>query len=71
MKGKNASFNASKILEIFKGEQNEFSEAVALNAAAGLIVSEKELVFKDAYNKAKKNLLSGNVFDHLTKLQQN
>ena len=71
LKGKNASFNASKILEIFKGEQNEFSEAVALNAAAGLIVSGKELVFKDAYNKAKKNLLSGSVFDHLAKLQQN
>ena len=39
LKGKNSSYNASKILEIFKGTSNEFSEAVALNVAAGLIVS--------------------------------
>ena len=30
----------NKILDIFKGEDNEFSEAVCLNAAAGLIVAE-------------------------------
>ena len=36
--GDDASFNASKMIEIFKGKDNDFSKAVCLNAAAGLIV---------------------------------
>ena len=42
LKGKNAEYNAQKIIDIFKGENNEFSDSVALNVAAGLIVSNKE-----------------------------
>ena len=69
LKGKNALYNSMKIKEIFKGEVNEFSVAVALNVAAGLIVSGKEYDFIDAFNKASKQLASGNVFQHLVKLQ--
>ena len=43
--GDDAKFNANKMLDIFKGEDNDFSKAVCLNAAAGLIVSEKHTVF--------------------------
>ena len=42
LKGKNSKYNSEKILEIFKGKSNEFSQSVALNAAAGLIVSGNE-----------------------------
>ena len=38
------------MIEIFKGKDNDFSKAVCLNAAAGLIVSEKFTEFLDAYN---------------------
>ena len=69
LKGKNAAYNSIKIIEIFKGITNEFSEAVALNVAAGLIVSGKEYDFKDAFNKATKHLKSGNVFQYLSKIQ--
>ncbi|MDC0418012.1 anthranilate phosphoribosyltransferase [Pelagibacteraceae bacterium] len=69
LKGKNALYNSIKIKEIYKGEINEFSVAVALNVAAGLIVSGKEHDFIDAFNKASKQLASGNVFQHLVKLQ--
>ncbi|MDB9923835.1 anthranilate phosphoribosyltransferase, partial [Candidatus Pelagibacter sp.] len=48
--GDNANFNANKMIEIFKGKDNDFSKAVCLNAAAGLIVSEKFTEFLDAYN---------------------
>ncbi|MDA9662931.1 anthranilate phosphoribosyltransferase, partial [Candidatus Pelagibacter sp.] len=37
--GDDAKFNANKMMNIFKGEDNDFSKAVCLNAAAGLIVS--------------------------------
>ena len=69
LKGKSALYNSMKINEIFKGEVNEFSVAVALNVAAGLIVSGKECNFIDAYKKATKHLSSGSVFHHLTKIQ--
>ena len=39
--GDDAKFNATKMIDIFKGENNDFSKAVCLNAAAGLIVAEK------------------------------
>ena len=67
--GDHAKFNANKILDIFKGEDNDFSKAVSLNAAAGLIVSEKHTVFIDAYNEARKHILSGKTYDDLKEIQ--
>ena len=69
LKGKNAEYNSEKIEEIFKGTSNEFSQSVALNTAAGLIVAGKENDFKNAFKKASEHLNSGKVFKHLTKLQ--
>ena len=57
--------------ENLKGKNNEFSQSVALNVAAGLIVSGKESDFKNAYEKASKHLNSGNTFKHLIKIQSN
>ena len=69
LKGKSAVYNAQKIIEIYKGTNNEFAQAVALNVAAGLIVSGRENDFKDAFNKATTHLKSGNVFQYLSKIQ--
>ena len=69
LKGKNANYNAQKIIDIYKGEENEFSDSVALNVAAGLIISNKEKNFIEAYKVAKQHLKSGKVFDHLQKIQ--
>ena len=67
--GDDAKFNASKMIDIFKGEDNVFSKAVCLNAAAGLIVSEKNSEFKDAYENTRKHILTGKVFEHLKNIQ--
>ena len=67
--GDDAKFNANKIIEIFKGKDNDFSKAVCLNAAAGLIVSEKFLEFLDAYNFSREFILSGKPYLHLEKIQ--
>jgi len=69
LKGKNAEYNAQKIIDIYKGEDNEFSDSVSLNVAAGLIVASKEKNFKKAYELAKQHLKSGKVFEHLQKIQ--
>ena len=67
--GDDAKFNSQKIINIFKGEDNDFSKAVCLNAAAGLIVSEKFSKFFDAYENARKQILSGKTYEHLKDIQ--
>ena len=67
--GDDAEFNANKIINIFKGEDNDFSKAVCLNAAAGLIVYEKHDKFIDAYQNARSHILSGKTYEHLKIIQ--
>tara|TARA_B100000579_G_scaffold415148_1_gene409482 strand:- start:205 stop:1197 length:993 start_codon:yes stop_codon:yes gene_type:complete len=67
--GDNAKFNADKMINIFKGEDNDFSKAVCLNAAAGLIVNENHQNFSGAYNNAREHILSGKTLKHLEKIQ--
>ena len=67
--GDDANYNANKMIEIFKGKDNDFSKAVCLNAAAGLIVNEKFSEFSDAYNHSREFILSGKPYLHLKKLQ--
>ena len=67
--GDDAKFNAEKMINIFKGEDNDFSKAVCLNAAAGLIVNETHKSFADAYNNTREHILSNKVIKHLEKIQ--
>ena len=67
--GDDAKFNAGKIINIFEGEDNDFSKAVCLNAAAGAIVSETHQSFADAYNHSREHILSKKVIKHLEKIQ--
>ena len=67
--GDDAKFNADKMINIFKGEDNDFSKAVCLNAAAGLMVTEKFSNFNDAYNNTREHILSGKTSKHLKNIQ--
>jgi anthranilate phosphoribosyltransferase len=67
--GYDAKFNSNKIIDILKGEDNDFSKAVCLNTAAGLIVTEKQLNFKDAYESARLHILSGKAYKSLKNIQ--
>ena len=69
LKGQDADYNASKIIDIFSGIKNEFFEAVCLNSAAALIVSNKIDKFDDAYEFSKSHLESGKALTHLKKIQ--
>tara|TARA_B100001996_G_scaffold140682_1_gene106984 strand:+ start:2105 stop:3097 length:993 start_codon:yes stop_codon:yes gene_type:complete len=66
--GKDPEYNAEKMKEIFQGKNNDFSIAVCLNAAAGLLVSEKSNTFKEGYQELRKHILSGKVINHISKL---
>jgi anthranilate phosphoribosyltransferase len=67
--GDDAKFNAEKMINVFKGEDNDFSKAVCLNAAAGLIVGEECSEFSEAYSQTREHILSGKTFQHLEKIQ--
>ena len=67
--GKDSNYNADKIIEIFHGIGNEFSEAVCLNSAAGLIVSGKFDNFEEAFHFSRNQIHSGHVANHLQDLQ--
>ena len=67
--GNDAKFNADRMINIFKGEDNDFSKAVCLNTAAGLIVNETHQNFADAYKNARKHILSKKVIKHIEKIQ--
>ena len=69
LKGQNADYNANKIIDIFSGTKNEFSEAVCLNSAAALIICGKFNKFEDAYEFSKKHLESYKALTHLKKIQ--
>jgi len=67
--GDDAKFIEDKMINIFKGEDNDFSKAVCLNTAAGLIVNKTHQNFADAYNNAREHILSNKVIKHLEKIQ--
>ena len=66
--GKDPDYNSMKMKEVFKGEDNDFSTAICLNAAAGLIVADKTNSFKNGYEELKKHILSGKVTNHISNL---
>ena len=67
--GDDAKFNANKMIEIFEGKDNDFSKAVCLNAAAGLIVNETHEDFTEAYKNAREHILSNKVIKYLETIQ--
>jgi anthranilate phosphoribosyltransferase len=68
--GKDANYNSKKIIEIFNGKHNAFLEIVALNAAAGLVIAEKENNLQKAYYRTKSYLLSGDVIKKINQLNK-
>jgi len=69
LKGEDAHYNANKIIDIFSGTKNEFSEAICLNSAAALVVSKKFSNFEEAYEFSKKHLATDKALTHLKKIQ--
>ena len=67
--GDDAKYNANKMVDIFKGKDNDFSKAVCLNTAAGLIVADKYSSFNNAYEDARKHILSAKTYEDLKRLQ--
>ena len=60
------NYNAEKIKDIFKGKDNDFSKAVCLNSAAGLIVAEKFKYFLLMVIKnSRKHILWKSLYQHL------
>ncbi len=67
--GGDAKFNALKIRNLCKGENNAFLEIVSLNCAAALLVLGIEIDLPSAYKKVRSHILSGLVQKQLETLR--
>jgi anthranilate phosphoribosyltransferase len=67
--GGDAKFNALKIRNLCKGENNAFLEIVSLNCAAALLVLGIEIDLPNAYKKVRSHILSGLVLKQLETLR--
>ena len=72
LKGKNATYNAQQILNIFSGNFKNiyYKEIVVLNTAAVLVLSNKCKTLKQGMKIAEKNLINGNALKKLNLLRK-
>ena len=70
--GKDAKYNASRIIEIFSGKNDSFYKSVCINAAFGLLAHEShelnETNILKAYQKASDLIKSGEPLNQINKL---
>ncbi len=70
--GKDAKYNANRIIEIFNGKDDSFFKSVCINSAFGLLAHENrelnEINVKEAYQQAKELIKSGSPLNKINKL---
>ena len=70
--GKDAKYNANRIIEIFNGKDDTFFKSVCINTAFGLLVHEarelNEENILDSYKKASDLIKSGDALNLINKL---
>ena len=70
--GKDAKYNAKRIIEIFNGKNDTFFKSVCINTAFGLLVHEdhelNEANILNAYKKASDLIKSGGPLNQVNKL---
>ena len=68
--GRDAKYNAEKILEVFNGKEGALLDIISLNVAAGLIVLDQFNSIKDSYLFAKKYIISGKTLNYYNNLKK-
>ena len=72
--GKDAKYNAQRIVEIFNGKEDSFFKSVCINTAFGLLVYEaremNETNIMNAYKVASDLIKSGDPFNQINKLME-
>ncbi len=69
IRGGDAEHNAREMLKIFQGEQNAYSDMVALNSAIALYLAEKVSNIQEGVNLAQDILSNGQAFAKLNQLK--
>ncbi|MBT4878740.1 MAG: anthranilate phosphoribosyltransferase [Alphaproteobacteria bacterium] len=69
LKGGDADYNALKMLNLFKGEEGAYHDAVCLNAAFGLKLQQKDKELKECFHIIKNKLLTGEVYKHFLEIR--
>ncbi len=69
IKGGDAIKNARLMVEMFKGEHKSLQNAVAINAAFGLVISGVESDLKKAFTLAKETITNGRAYEKLEEIR--
>ena len=74
IKGKDANYNANRILEIFEGKKDTFLNAVCINSAFGILLSSNQDINEKNILREFKNansiIESGKPLDIIKKLSK-
>ena len=72
MKGKDSSYNAKQIFELFSGniKNTYYKEIILLNTAAILVLTNKCKNLKQGIEIAEKNIINGNALKKLNLLRK-
>ena len=72
MKGKDSSYNAKQIYDLFSGNLKNiyYKEIILLNTAAILVLTDKCKNLKQGIEIAEKNIINGNALKKLNLLRK-
>lgn len=65
IQGKDAPYNAKRLIEVFKGKKGPWADTLILNAAAGLWIAKKVPTLQEGVDLAKKQHEQGGAYEKL------
>lgn len=68
IKGKDAKFNAKKLINLFEGKKDSYYDIVVINAVYGLMTYNNKLSFDESYEMITNHLKNKKAFDHLSQM---
>ena len=68
IKGKEAKYNAKKLIDFFEGKRNSYRDIVIINAIYGILTIDQNKKFNEAYEMLVSSIDSKRSLDHLNKI---
>jgi anthranilate phosphoribosyltransferase len=65
IQGKDASYNAKKLVEVFQGKEGPWADTLALNAGCALFLRERVATLEEGVHLAQEQLRNGLVYEKL------
>ncbi|MDB9777003.1 anthranilate phosphoribosyltransferase [Alphaproteobacteria bacterium] len=70
IKGKDAKYNAKKLINFFEGKKNSYRDIVIINAIYGILTIDQNKTFNEAYEILTSSIDSKKSLDHLNNMNR-